>query len=75
LTRKRRSPGAREQIKLTLAPAQQEALRLAVRAKVMILTGGPGVGKTTLVNALIRILSAKKCTLCSVRRRAAPPNA
>jgi len=62
-----------EQIKLTLAPAQQEALRLAVRAKVMILTGGPGVGKTTLVNALIRILSAKKMhiVLCAPTGRAA----
>ncbi|WP_016737623.1 helix-hairpin-helix domain-containing protein, partial [Gluconobacter thailandicus] len=34
---------------LALAPSQQEAVRLALRSKVLVITGGPGVGKTTLV--------------------------
>ena len=49
-----------EQTKLTLAPAQRAALAMAVRSKVMVITGGPGVGKTTLVNAILRVLAAKK---------------
>jgi exodeoxyribonuclease V alpha subunit len=46
---------------------------MAVGAKVMVMTGGPGVGKTTLVNAIIRILAAKKLrvVLCAPTGRAA----
>jgi exodeoxyribonuclease V alpha subunit len=44
---------------LMLAPSQTEALRLAVGAKVLVITGGPGVGKTTLVNSILKVLGAK----------------
>ncbi|QQP93325.1 ATP-dependent RecD-like DNA helicase (plasmid) [Skermanella sp. TT6] len=44
---------------ISLAPSQAAALRQALRAKVLVITGGPGVGKTTLVNSIIRILTAK----------------
>ena len=44
---------------LSLAPSQAEAIRLALRSKVTVITGGPGVGKTTIVNAILRILAAK----------------
>ena len=33
---------------LTLAKSQAEAIRLALCSKVLVLTGGPGVGKTTI---------------------------
>jgi exodeoxyribonuclease V alpha subunit len=44
---------------LVLAPQQREAVRAAVNEKVTVITGGPGVGKTTIVNAVIRILGAQ----------------
>ena len=46
-------------IGMTLAPSQQEAVRLALASKVTVITGGPGVGKTTIVNAILRVLAAK----------------
>src|ERR1019366_440386 len=50
-----------------LAPSQQAALRQALVSRALIITGGPGVGKTTLVNAILLILRAKKvrCLLCA----------
>ena len=58
---------------LTLAPSQAEAIRLALTSKVLIITGGPGVGKTTVVNSILRILAAKrmKLILCAPTGRAA----
>ena len=48
-------------------------MRLALTSKVMVITGGPGVGKTTIVNAILRILAAKgvKLLLCAPTGRAA----
>ncbi|HVV00773.1 MAG TPA: helix-hairpin-helix domain-containing protein, partial [Verrucomicrobiae bacterium] len=50
-----------------LAASQREALKRALSSRLLVITGGPGVGKTTLVNALLRILRAKrvKCLLCA----------
>ena len=45
--------------KLSLAPEQREAIRRAVTSKFLVITGGPGTGKTTLVNGIIQILEKK----------------
>jgi exodeoxyribonuclease V alpha subunit len=44
---------------ITLAASQREAVQLALATKVLVITGGPGVGKTTLVNSILKILSVK----------------
>ncbi len=38
------------------ADKQKEAIRAALNQGILILTGGPGTGKTTTLNAIIRIL-------------------
>lgn len=42
-----------------LSESQAEAVRLALSAKLCVLTGGPGVGKTSTLDAILRILTAK----------------
>ncbi len=48
-----------ERQKISLAPEQREAVRRAITSKVLVITGGPGTGKTTLVNGIIQILEKK----------------
>ena len=43
-----------------LASAQQNAIKTALTSKICVITGGPGVGKTTIVNSIVKILQAKK---------------
>ena len=58
---------------IELAETQKQALRKAIAGKVLVLTGGPGTGKTTLVNSLVRILEKKgqRIVLASPTGRAA----
>jgi exodeoxyribonuclease V alpha subunit len=59
--------------KLALADSQRQALRTALGSNVLVITGGPGVGKTTLVNSLLKILIVKSVSiaLCAPTGRAA----
>jgi exodeoxyribonuclease V alpha subunit len=64
---------AESAIGLDLAQTQREALRQAVTRKVLVITGGPGVGKTTIVRGILEIFAAKQmhCELCAPTGRAA----
>jgi exodeoxyribonuclease V alpha subunit len=66
-------PWVEKRIGLALAESQVAAIRLALISKVLVMTGGPGVGKTTIVKAILRIRSAKGMTLllCAPTGRAA----
>ena len=66
-------PWVEKHIGLALAESQGAAIRLALMSKVLVMTGGPGVGKTTIVKAILRILAAKgtDILLCAPTGRAA----
>lgn len=66
-------PWVERKLNLTLAPSQREAVAAALKSKVMVITGGPGVGKTTIVKSILTILRAKgvNMMLCAPTGRAA----
>jgi exodeoxyribonuclease V alpha subunit len=66
-------PAIEQKTGLVLAPSQRSAVALALASKVLVITGGPGVGKTTIVNAILRILAADRARLllCAPTGRAA----
>ncbi len=51
---------AERRIGIDLAPAQREALLTALTSKVSVITGGPGVGKTTIIRALTEVFGARR---------------
>jgi exodeoxyribonuclease V alpha subunit len=66
-------PWVEKRIGLALAESQIAAIRLALASKVLVMTGGPGVGKTTIVRAILQTLAAKgaRLLLCAPTGRAA----
>lgn len=62
-----------QSLEIELALQQQEAIRKAVVSRMLVVTGGPGVGKTTLVKSLLEIFRAKRqhCVLAAPTGRAA----
>ena len=56
-------PWAEKKMDLQFAPEQARALRMALSEKVSIMTGGPGVGKTTIIRALVDVFKARHLTV------------
>lgn len=58
---------------ITWSDTQKKALQAILKSKLAVLTGGPGTGKTTLLRALVSILTAKhvRIGLCAPTGRAA----
>jgi exodeoxyribonuclease V alpha subunit len=52
-----------KQLAITLAGRQVEAVKCAVANKLMVITGGPGTGKTTIINAILKIFSTLKVNI------------
>jgi exodeoxyribonuclease V alpha subunit len=48
-----------QESRIALASQQAEAVRQAITGKVVVITGGPGVGKTTIVRGVVSILLKK----------------
>jgi len=48
---------------IAFAASQTQALDMALRNRVSVITGGPGVGKTTIIRALVDVFSARKLKL------------
>jgi len=64
---------AEKEIGITLADLQKEAVAQALTNGVMVITGGPGTGKTTTINTIIHIMKSmgKTIVLCAPTGRAA----
>jgi exodeoxyribonuclease V alpha subunit len=62
-----------EKMGLQLAAAQRDAVLQAARNPVLVVTGGPGTGKTTIVRGILEIFSSRgrRCALCAPTGRAA----
>lgn len=61
------------QMGIQFAPAQRAAVEASLTQKMLVLTGGPGTGKTTIVRAITEIFGAKqqRVLMCAPTGRAA----
>jgi exodeoxyribonuclease V alpha subunit len=66
-------PWVEQQTGRTLAASQRAAVAQVLTGKVTVITGGPGVGKTTIVTSILQALRAKRMRvlLCAPTGRAA----
>ncbi|MGE5370876.1 MAG: ATP-dependent RecD-like DNA helicase [Solirubrobacterales bacterium] len=66
-------PTVEREMNLELAPRQREAVAAAVSGKLVVVTGGPGTGKTTIIRAMLKVFDAmnRKVLLAAPTGRAA----
>ncbi len=66
-------PEAEKLSAIELSESQRSAVALALSSKFLVITGGPGVGKTTIINTILKILATAKLNvlLCAPTGRAA----
>src|SRR5262249_28204645 len=64
---------AESRMGIEFADAQRDAVGAALTDKVLVLTGGPGTGKTTIVRAILEVFLARhqRVGLCAPTGRAA----
>jgi exodeoxyribonuclease V alpha subunit len=53
-------PWASGRVGIKFAPSQVDAIATSLTEKVSVITGGPGVGKTTIIHALVEVFAARK---------------
>ncbi|CUX96934.1 SF1B family DNA helicase RecD2 [Candidatus Doolittlea endobia] len=73
LTLSKAIPWVEKRNRITLSNSQRIAVEKTMNNKVSVITGGPGVGKTTVINSILHIIRAKgiDTTLCAPTGRAA----
>ena len=54
----------RQKLPFKLAPLQEEAVKKALTEKVLVITGGPGTGKTTLIRAVLALYRQRDARIC-----------
>ena len=66
-------PRVEKQTECLLSPSQRRAVATVLTTKVTVMTGGPGVGKTTIVTSILKALEGKgmRVLLCAPTGRAA----
>jgi exodeoxyribonuclease V alpha subunit len=66
-------PWVEDKTKIIFSASQRVAVETILKSKMAIVTGGPGVGKTTIVSSFVQIILAKKykIALCAPTGRAA----
>ncbi|GBC62570.1 recombinase RecD [Desulfonema ishimotonii] len=52
-----------DRLAIGLAEKQKAAIKCAIEQKVMVITGGPGTGKTTIINAILKIFAAAQAEI------------
>ena len=68
LRRKQDAEGAvdwlRNKLPFSLAPLQEQAVKQSLTDKVLVITGGPGTGKTTLIRAILTLYRQMSAAIC-----------
>lgn len=56
---------------LIFSDTQKQAIRLAIQSGVLVISGGPGTGKTTIINCILQLIGKDNTLLAAPTGRAA----